>query len=333
MNNTPLFSVIVPAYNAEKFIMECAQSVLAQTVDDWELILVDDGSKDQTPALCDKLAADDPRILAIHQTNGGEYESRKSGIKAAKGEYLLFLDADDLYPKHYLEKLKVAVAQKPDVITWDIVKFNDADEAYKKLIDDVDTDLAGKITSHELQPVTLDTVAEAIAKTDFSMCNKAFKHSLFDSLDMDKRPQIRYSEDSLMSIGLMCMSKTRICLSNVGYLYRIHAGAVSAQIKTEKLKYLMEAATYHKAVLQNNDMWNEKTQKALYVFLLRYVSDNVYTFETNKCDCAAEYKNACTYGIYNEAKPYETISNMGIKAWIILKLFRFQKYGLLRKIL
>lgn len=91
----PFFSIIVPVYQAEKTLDRCVQSVLNQEYGDFELILIDDGSKDNSGALCDAFALADSRIIVIHQINSGVSAARNAGIRRAKGEYLLFLDSDD----------------------------------------------------------------------------------------------------------------------------------------------------------------------------------------------------------------------------------------------
>ena len=92
----PSVSVIVPVYQAEAFLTACADSVLAQTFSDWELLLIDDGCTDGSPALCDALAARDSRVRAFHKhPNAGVSEARNTGLREARGESIAFLDADD----------------------------------------------------------------------------------------------------------------------------------------------------------------------------------------------------------------------------------------------
>lgn len=91
----PFFSIIVPVYQAEDTLGRCVQSVLTQKFGDFELILVDDGSRDNSGTLCDTLARADGRLLVIHQQNAGVSAARNTGIRVARGEYLLFLDSDD----------------------------------------------------------------------------------------------------------------------------------------------------------------------------------------------------------------------------------------------
>ena len=102
----PSISVIVPVYQAEKFLHRCLDSVARQTFSDWELILVDDGSTDGSAALCDRFAAKDSRVRVYHRKkNQGVSEARNLGLNEAKGDYIAFLDADDCYESHALETL------------------------------------------------------------------------------------------------------------------------------------------------------------------------------------------------------------------------------------
>lgn len=89
-------SIIVPVYQVEKYLRQCIDSILAQTFTDFELILVDDGSKDQSGEICDEYAAKERRICVIHQANQGPGAARNHGVAAACGTYILFLDSDDM---------------------------------------------------------------------------------------------------------------------------------------------------------------------------------------------------------------------------------------------
>ena len=103
--NQRMFSVIVPMYNCQETIDKCIHSVQTQTVENWELLLIDDGSKDNTFSICKRYATSDERIVVLHKENGGPSSARNYGIDNAKGKYLLFLDSDDSYDGDYLFKL------------------------------------------------------------------------------------------------------------------------------------------------------------------------------------------------------------------------------------
>lgn len=101
----PTFSIIVPVYNTEQFLDKCVSSILAQTYNDFELILVDDGSTDNSPNMCDMYAEKDFRIKVIHKKNGGVSSARNCGIDAAKGTYIWFIDSDDYIEPFSLQRL------------------------------------------------------------------------------------------------------------------------------------------------------------------------------------------------------------------------------------
>ena len=90
--HTPLLSIIVPIYNVEEYLPECLNSIFAQTFTDYELILVDDGSPDNCPKMCDEAAAKDARVRVIHQKNGGLSAARNAGLDIARGEWIGFID-------------------------------------------------------------------------------------------------------------------------------------------------------------------------------------------------------------------------------------------------
>lgn len=101
----PFISVIIPVYNAESYLRQCVSSILGQTYDAFEVILVDDGSKDASSALCNELAGKDARIRVIHKENGGAADSRNRGVREARGAYIAFIDADDFVAAEYLSFL------------------------------------------------------------------------------------------------------------------------------------------------------------------------------------------------------------------------------------
>lgn len=113
----PQISVIVPVYKVEKYLHECVDSILAQTFRDFELILVDDGSPDNCGAICDEYAAKDSRIRVIHQENQGVSAARNAALDAAKGEFIAFVDSDDVVNVHYLEVLLSGMDKDTDIVS------------------------------------------------------------------------------------------------------------------------------------------------------------------------------------------------------------------------
>ena len=105
-------SIVVPVYGVEKYIDECVQSLLNQSYENLEIILIDDGGKDRSPQICDEYAARDKRVKVIHKPNGGAASARNAGLDAATGDYICFVDGDDVVHSDYVNHLLKTVAQK-----------------------------------------------------------------------------------------------------------------------------------------------------------------------------------------------------------------------------
>ena len=113
-------SVVIPVYNVAQTLRKCVESVLQQGVDNMEIILVDDGSPDECPKICDELAIADQRIIVVHKSNGGLSDARNAGIETAKGDYLTFVDSDDEIEKGTLSPLLNILETHRDV---DIIEY------------------------------------------------------------------------------------------------------------------------------------------------------------------------------------------------------------------
>jgi len=118
------FSFIMPVFQCEKYLAASIQSVLCQDYSDWELILVDDGSTDSSPAICDTFVKKDGRIRVLHQENGGPSAARNAGLKAATGEYVLFIDSDDRFEPNALSILCEHLTSAPDLVLFSYVQDN-----------------------------------------------------------------------------------------------------------------------------------------------------------------------------------------------------------------
>lgn len=122
----PKVSVIVPVYNTEKYLPRCIESILAQTFTDFELILVNDGSTDNSGKICDEYAKKDSRIVVIHKENGGASSARNKGIDNAKGEWIAFVDSDDFVSEHFLYNFINALSDNTDLIIGGITKIDES---------------------------------------------------------------------------------------------------------------------------------------------------------------------------------------------------------------
>lgn len=216
----PTISIIVPVYKVEKYIHRCVDSIMNQTITDFELILVDDGSPDNCGAICDEYAEKDSRVRVIHQQNRGLSCARNAGIDAAKGEYICFVDSDDLvlpdYCRVLLEQLR---RENCDICACGVLRFLDGEEPTieEKLL------TVRTLTSIEYMMLQLEK------KTEFGVWNKLFRRDLFDKLRFmsDKR-----NEDVIFSADLLQLNCRIAITTQTLYCYRQREdGIVSVQTK------------------------------------------------------------------------------------------------------
>lgn len=113
-----MISVIVPVYNVEEYLPTCIESILNQTYKDLEILLIDDGSTDNSGKICDKYAKEDGRCIVVHQPNKGVSEARNTGLKHATGEYISFIDGDDYIHPQMLEILYNEIKKTSSILQW-----------------------------------------------------------------------------------------------------------------------------------------------------------------------------------------------------------------------
>ena len=127
-------SIIIPVYKVEQYLGKCVDSVLNQTYKELEIILVDDGSPDHCPEICEEYAGKDSRIVVIHKQNGGLSSARNAGLDVAKGEYIFFLDSDDYIAENTIERMyQTIISEKADIAICDFVKVDENGEIIKEL--------------------------------------------------------------------------------------------------------------------------------------------------------------------------------------------------------
>ena len=131
MGDNPLVSIIVPVYNVEEYLEECVNSIISQTYTNIEIILVDDGSTDNSGELCDKYSLRDNRIEVIHKVNGGISDARNVGAKSAKGKYIYFIDSDDYIVSEAIDELvSVALRDNSDIVFFDAKCFEEGEKGF-----------------------------------------------------------------------------------------------------------------------------------------------------------------------------------------------------------
>ncbi|MBE6985054.1 MAG: glycosyltransferase [Ruminococcaceae bacterium] len=201
-----MISIIVPVYKAEKFIERCVNSILNQTYRDLELILVDDGSPDQCPQLCDRFAEADKRVRVIHKKNGGVSTARNAGLEVVRGEYIAFVDSDDfLEPQMYEKMMEKAIAHDCDVVMCDCVKdFKDHSTVYSHDIRGGFYNLDQLKQEHYPHLLIMENVEYPATISNWTLLWK----STLNTTDMRYQSGVRFSEDLLFGAKLLRKAKS-----------------------------------------------------------------------------------------------------------------------------
>ena len=217
---TDKISIVIPAYNIAKALGPCLDSILAQTYTNIEVIIVNDGSKDETPSVMDRYAALDSRVKAIHKENGGVTSARLQGVKEASGQWIGFVDGDDQIDSDMYERLL------KNALTYDA----DISHCGYQMIFPSRVDLyygTGKLVEQSTESGLAD-----LLRADFvepALCNKLYRKELFTTLftETPMDPNIRNYEDLLMNFYLFRKSKKSIYEDFCPYHYLLRAGSAA----------------------------------------------------------------------------------------------------------
>lgn len=219
MDSEPvLFSIVVPVYNVEQFLDKCVRSILEQTYNNFELILVDDGSTDRSAQVCDKYKKEDCRITVIHKKNGGLVSARKAGISVAKGDYAVCVDSDDWIDKNHLQELaRIIHDNSPDIICFGHYEVLEGKK--KKFTIPFRKGLYKKIDlEKEIYPQLIRTeVATAFPPTIWA---KAYKIDLYRTEQLLVDDRIKIGEDAACTIPCMMRASSVYILDKALYYYR-----------------------------------------------------------------------------------------------------------------
>ena len=224
----PLISVIVPVYKVENYLGRCVESLLAQTYENIEIILVDDGSPDNCPVMCDEYAKEYEKIRVIHQENKGLSGARNTGIDNAKGDYLAFVDSDDLWSPYFLAGLYRALEENEADIAqcrWEYMHGDELKEAY-----DPNAKRECFTGREMLANLYIQTGAYYVVAW-----NKLYKKELFENI---RYPEGRIHEDEATTYKLFDLAKKCVFVDNALYGYYVGSGGTSITRNGFNLKKL-----------------------------------------------------------------------------------------------
>ena len=293
------FSIIIPVYNVERYLQECVKSVLEQSFQNFEIILVDDGSKDNSGKLCDELSEKNDTIKVIHKENGGLSDARNFGIKEAKGEYLVFLDSDDFWDDtEFLEKLNEIIQKKEkDLIIIGLKKYFESTNR----IEEKDNE---KLNNNEsIEELLKNNLYKACA------CSKIIKRNIVIENNL-YFPKGRLSEDiewCARVLKVIDLNKIYYFPNNV-YVYRQRENSISKKVDDLFIKDIYE-------MIKNETIYNDDKENIVNSYLA-YEYSVLLGWTSLKCKDkdlkkkVYSLKNILKYNIVNKVKYVNIMVNV-----------------------
>lgn len=251
-DKAPLFSIIIPVYGVEAFLPQAIESVLAQSVSDWEMLLVDDGSKDGCGKICDDYAARDCRIRVIHKENGGLVSARQAGANASTGQYILNVDGDDYIEPTLLEAVQRSILEaEPDIVAFNVVRVSEMGELLGRLCNGSPSGLYQGSALQDLKDRALfemhgNSMNCYDSAVIYGICAKAMKRELYVPLQNQVPRSIRCGEDVAVTVPAVCRCKTLLLIDESGYRYRVRGDSMVNSFHQGELQSLEELLLFLK---------------------------------------------------------------------------------------
>ena len=300
-----LISVIVPVYNASKYLNRCIDSILAQTYTNLEVILVDDGSTDESPAICDSYGEKDNRVKVVHKENGGVSSARNAGLKVASGEYVAFVDCDDSIDSNMYELLAgIMEKEKVDLVICDNYRHEN-----------------NKITTKSKRPsgmISKEIIKDRpmlISATEINICapwNKLYKRAL---IDFEFDTNVNWGEDQLFNYKYISKIDKMYYLDKQLYHYYVYSTSLSYKAHKDYIKKSMLLVEDRQQFIRANDLGDDETMQGFYWSVLKPVFAGYYYERTIDKKTAKQH--------FLEAKNLEVVKET---------LANFKPQGMVQKI-
>lgn len=261
-----IISVIVPVYNVEQYLQECLDSILLQTYQNIEIILINDGSSDNSGKICDEYAFRDARIKVIHKKNEGVSVARNVGLDSCNGEYICFIDGDDLIEPIYIEDLYInAIKYKADIVTSDYKGYNCKKECYPSYYKRKGRYISNNITGHEALSLMLRM------RENCSVWSKIFKRSSIGNL---RFPIGKINEDALFLFYLYLKVEKVSSIPQANYYYRINPNGLARTINEHQFDIVENMEEMDEFFTKHNISSN--CQKALKIWKTHYCTNLLF---------------------------------------------------------
>ena len=313
-----LISVVVPVYNASKYLNRCVDSILAQTYTNLEVVLVDDGSTDASAQICDEYAQKDKRIKVVHKENGGVSSARNAGLKVASGEYVAFVDCDDSIDSNMYELL-AGIMEKEKV---DLVVCDDYRHENNKII------AKSKHPSGIVGKKIIDDRLVLISATDVNICapwNKLYRRAL---IDFEFDTNVNWGEDQLFNYKYISKIDKIYYLDKQLYHYYIYSTSLSYKAHRDYIKKSMILIEDRQQFIRANNLDDDKTMQGFYWSVLKPVFAGYYYERTiDKKTAKQHFLEAKNLDVVKES--IENFKPQGMVQKIVLRCVRKNMFWLI----
>lgn len=272
-------SIIIPVYNAEKYIDDCLKSLICQTYKNIEIVLVDDGSKDNSYNICLQYSKEYDFIKTYHKKNGGPSSARNFGINKSTGEYICFVDSDDTVSKDYVEKL---LQNEADLIICGFVELYGKTKRIKKICDD--------IQKYNNEEIYIKLLESSESDKFNSPWGKLYKKDIIDSNDVVFDESLKMGEDLIFNINYLKYCKSFIIIPDCLYYYNKNVGG-SLTKKFEFSRWNIEKYVYYqyKALYEYYNLYDKYKEK-IDCMLLMGAKKTIYILCASNKKCSESIK-------------------------------------------
>ena len=229
-----LFSIIVPVYNASKYLKRCLDSILCQKFDDYEIVLIDDGSTDESPKICDEYSEKYAFVRSIHKENGGTVSARKRGVFESKGEYILSIDSDDYVDEDFLLTISDQLNKNcyPSILAWSFKSIDESNNTFSKCLNQ--TNILGKYCGEQIEQLKKTFLYNKelpnlnYGSLIYSCWTKAIKRELLLDAFMSFKYEFNYAEDLICIKRILDNTKCEsvAIIDYYGYNYVANTGSL-----------------------------------------------------------------------------------------------------------
>ena len=312
-----LFSVIVPVYNVDKYLTECINSIIENSENDYEIILVNDGSTDNSGRICDEFQKKYTNLCkVIHKKNQGLISARRAGLLASKGEYIVFVDSDDLIRKDTFHILKKEIMRlSPDMIIYQWQKIDENGnllDSYSKI-----PFRSGTI---DKDSILKELLAGSLLN---SLCIKVCKRELYDiEKDYSDFYNIQYGEDLLQSIPLIEKSTSFVYIPEKLYLYRTNPTSLTQQINVDQYITLDVVRPQVYNMVERMGKMNEENTELFYHTYVESIARLICSIcKTDAKDKISILNKMYDFAKVHEARNYLCSCKISYKLKIVLCMF------------